>query len=76
MGVSAKSLGEDKGKRTLSSSIDNFNEAHPVVDDQLFPICVLYCWIICLGTTLMSCHVSGRVISSTHLYKSARYRGQ
>ena len=33
---------------TLSCCIDDFDKAHAVIDDKLFSIGILYCWVVCL----------------------------
>ena len=34
----------------MTGSVDDFHKTHFIVHDELFSICVLYCWIICLVT--------------------------
>lgn len=33
---------------TLACGINHLYEAHPVIHQQLFSVCVFYCWVISL----------------------------
>ena len=54
---------------TLASSVNNFNEAHSVIHDELLSISVFYRRVISLGAGDERVGQAERVGNRTHLWK-------